>query len=100
METFMIETLIYEDKVIDNVYVADSFMKRFLGYMFQKRPQQPAMIFRPCNSIHTFFMRFNIDVLFVNDYMEVVKIVKGVRPWKVIMPVKGATAVIEVPSKR
>jgi uncharacterized membrane protein (UPF0127 family) len=96
----MIDTLVYEDKVIDEVYVADSFIKRFLGYMFQRKPNRQAIVFIRCNSIHTFFMRFNIDVIFINDYMEVVKVVKCVRPWKVIMPVKGATAVIEVPSTK
>lgn len=96
----MIDNLLYEGRVINKVYIADSFIKRFLGYMFQKKPRQQAIFFKPCNSIHTFFMKFEIDVLFINHHMEVIKTFKGVKPWRVIRPVKGAIAVIEVPSER
>jgi len=40
-------------------------------------------------------MKFNIDVLFVNKDMEVIKKVENLKPGKVIIPVKEAFAVIE-----
>jgi uncharacterized membrane protein (UPF0127 family) len=49
-----------------------------------------------CNSIHTFFMRFAIDCVFLNRKCEVVSVKTNVRPWRLIVPQWGATSVIEV----
>jgi Uncharacterized conserved protein len=89
-----------EPEVIGDIYTADTFFKRFMGYMFRKKPHHSAIFFSPCNSIHCFFMRFDIDVIFLNERMEIIRIDKAVKPWKVIMPIKGAVAVIEVPSDK
>ena len=78
-----------------NIFVADTFVERLLGYMFRKKPHKQAIIFEPCNSMHTFFMKFNIDVLFLDENMEVIKMVKNLRPGKMIMPVIGAKSVLE-----
>jgi uncharacterized membrane protein (UPF0127 family) len=83
---------------IRNVLIADTLIKRFMGYMFRKRPHHEAILIIPCNSIHTFFMRFNIDALFLNDNMEVVKVIKNLNPGKVIMPVRDAKSVLEAMS--
>lgn len=39
-----------------------------------------ALILKPCSSIHTFFMRFSIDVLFLDKDMQVVKIIQDMSP--------------------
>ena len=39
-----------------------------------------ALILKPCNSIHTFFMRFPIDVLFLDKDMRVVKLIQDMSP--------------------
>lgn len=78
-----------------DAYVADTFLKRLLGYMFRREPHHDAILFNPCSSIHTFFMKFDIDVLFIDENMIVIKKIENLRPWKVIMPVKGASIVIE-----
>lgn len=79
-------------------YTADTFFKRLLGYMFRKKPHHPAILFCPCSSIHTFFMKFNIDVLFLDKNMTVIKKVQDLKPWKIILPVKKAEIVIEAES--
>lgn len=76
-------------------YVADTFIKRLFGYMFRREPHHEAIIFDPCSSIHTFFMRFDIDVLFVDENMIIIKKVENLKPWKVIFPVKNCRYVIE-----
>jgi uncharacterized membrane protein (UPF0127 family) len=81
--------------MLSNVFVADTFLKRLIGYMFRKEPHHEALMIKPCNSIHTFFMKFNIDVIFVDKDMKVLKKVENLKPGKVIMPVKDAWAVIE-----
>ncbi len=54
-----------------------------------------AMIIAPCTAVHTFFMRFPIDVAFVTKSGRVVKIRSTVRPWR-MSGALGAFAVIEL----
>lgn len=46
-------------------------------------PSDTAMIIAPTNAIHTFFMKFAIDVLFVSKDGHVRKIAEAVRPWRI-----------------
>lgn len=78
-----------------NVFIADSFIKRLFGYMFRKKPHHEAIMLKPCNSIHTFFMKFNIDVLFLDEQMQVIKKIENLRPGQVVTRVRGAKTVIE-----
>jgi uncharacterized membrane protein (UPF0127 family) len=40
------------------------------------------LLIRPAPSIHTFFMRFPIDVVFLSRQGEVLKVAERVRPWR------------------
>ena len=60
-------------------------------------PQGHALIIAPTNAVHTFFMRFAIDILFVAKDGTVVKICRAVRPWRIAIGVR-AYAVIEMPA--
>jgi uncharacterized membrane protein (UPF0127 family) len=92
----MTKTLIYNSKIIvENALLADTFVKRFMGYMFRREPHYEAIIMLPCNSVHTFFMKFAIDVLFLNKDMEIIKKVDGLESGRIIMPIKEAKIVIE-----
>jgi uncharacterized membrane protein (UPF0127 family) len=42
-----------------------------------------ALILAPCSSIHTAFMRFPIDVAFVDRSGRILKLASGVRPWQI-----------------
>jgi uncharacterized membrane protein (UPF0127 family) len=53
------------------------------------------MLFRRCNSVHTFFMRFTLDLVFLDKRMTVVKTLKNVRPGRITWPVWRASSVIE-----
>jgi len=75
--------------------MADTFIKRLKGLMFIKKPPDYLLVFHPCNSIHTFFMRIQIDVLFLDSDLVVVKKIEGLKKNRVIMPVAGAKYVIE-----
>lgn len=55
-----------------------------------------ALLIKPCSSIHTFFMRFPIDVVFVDKASRVVKIAENVKPWRLLLGGKGAHAVVEL----
>ena len=53
------------------------------------------MIIAPCNAIHTFFMRFTIDVVFVDRQGIVLKLSRSVRPWRIRVAI-GAFAALEL----
>jgi uncharacterized membrane protein (UPF0127 family) len=60
-------------------------------------PAGTGLIIAPCSSIHTFFMRFAIDVVFVGRDGRVVKVCRHVRPWRMAAAL-SAFAVIELPA--
>lgn len=83
--------------IIQNAEIADSFFKRFKGLMFKKAIEKDyALFIKPCNQIHTFNMRFSIDVVYLSDSGEVVKIDESVKPNKICKTVKEAKSVIEL----
>ena len=59
-------------------------------------PRGSAMVIAPTSAIHTFFMRFPIDVAFIDRAGRVVKARAGVRPWRIVMAPR-AFAAIEMP---
>ena len=58
-------------------------------------PQGEGILLRPAGSIHTFFMRFSIDAVFLNADGVVLSIATGVRPWRVAV-CKRARSVLEL----
>lgn len=56
-----------------------------------------ALIIAPCSAIHMFFMRFAIDAVFVDRGGRVLKIVHGLKPWRIAASF-GAYAVVEMSS--
>lgn len=82
--------------ILQELNIADTFMKRFLGLMGKKelKPGSGLKI-EPCSSIHTFNMKFPIDVLFVSEDHKVLKLIISMKPGKVSSVVKGAKYVIE-----
>ena len=54
-----------------------------------------AMLFRPAGSIHMFFMRFTIDVVFCDRDLVVLDVVPSLRPWRMASR-RGAKVVIEL----
>lgn len=56
-----------------------------------------AMVIAPSNAIHTFWMRFAIDALFVRRNGVVVKVRRNIPPWRAVAAL-WAYAVIELPA--
>lgn len=56
-----------------------------------------ALILAPCNAIHTCFMRFAIDAVFLDRNGRVVKTCRALRPWRIGLEL-GAYATIEMPA--
>ena len=63
--------------------VAESAFERMRGLIGRDRLERGrGMLITKCNCIHTFFMRFPIDATFLDGRGEVVKTVRGIRPWR------------------
>ena len=55
------------------------------------------MLIDSAPSVHMFFMRFAIDVVFLDRDRKVVRVVQGLRPWR-IAGARKAVAALELPS--
>jgi uncharacterized protein len=86
------------DVVCDECVVADSPVSRMKGLLGRKdlKPGE-GILLRPASSIHTFFMRFPIDAVFLDDGLRVVGISDEIRPWRAAAK-RGAHAVLELPA--
>jgi uncharacterized membrane protein (UPF0127 family) len=63
--------------------VADRMLSRMRGLLGRKSlPAGEGMLIRPAPSIHTFFMRFPIDAVFLSRQGDVLKIAEHVAPWR------------------
>lgn len=77
---------------------AEGFWNRFMGLMGQTSlPMGEALHIVPCNSIHTFFMRIPIDVLFLDAENRVVRTYEALPPWRMTPPIRKARTVLEFP---
>ena len=81
--------------VCDSVTVADSALRRMRGLLGRRAlPPDEGIVLRPAWSIHTAFMRFAIDVIFVDRVGRVARLIRDLRPWHVAAAF-GASATIE-----
>ena len=63
--------------------IAETFAERAKGLIGRRGlASGTGMLITKCNCIHTFFMRFAIDATFLDKSGKVVKVVKGIRPWR------------------
>ena len=87
--------LIYDNKSID-LYECKSFYSRLKGFMFAKDINK-ALLFNRCNSIHTFFMKKNIDVIMCNRNNDILYYYHNLGKNRVIFPKNGVYKTIELP---
>ena len=88
--------LVIDNKTFKDVYIADSFWERFKGLMFLPKEKSVNLLIKKCNSIHTCFMKFNIDVYCLDKDFKVVKKYTNVKPFRFILPVKNSCQILEV----
>lgn len=83
--------------VAHRVQRADTFARRLVGLLGRRSlDEDEGLWIEPCDSIHTFFMRFPIDVAFVDGRGEVVARVDSMRPWRATRLHTRARAVVEL----
>jgi uncharacterized membrane protein (UPF0127 family) len=81
-----------------HVAAATAFFSRVRGLMFRKTFPWSGLLIIPCSGIHTFFMRFSIDVVFINKDNKVTKIADHLAPWNIALPGGFSSAVLELPA--
>ena len=84
--------------IAGHVEAAEGVVSRFMGLMFRADlPEGHGIVLRPCSSIHMFFMRIPLDVIFVDAEGRVVRLYENLRPWRMTGMVLKAKACIELP---
>lgn len=82
--------------ILNDLRTATTFLSRFRGLMGAPSiPENVGLMIKPCNSVHCFFMKFPIDVIFLDKENRVVHIAESMKPGSVSPIVKGAKCVIE-----
>ncbi len=86
-------------ELISDLKVADSFWLRLVGLLGRKgMSADEGMWFDRCSSIHTFGMRFSLDVVFLDSSMKVKALKPDVKPGRMTWPVMGARSAVELTS--
>jgi hypothetical protein len=84
--------------VCERCTLADRPVTRMRGLLGRRSLRSgEGLLLRPAGSIHTFFMRFPIDAVFLDGERRVVRVVAGLRPWRAAAG-RGARAVLELPA--
>ena len=81
--------------------VASTFWSRLLGLQFRRKlPADAALLLVPCTSIHTAFVRFPLDVAFLDRGGLVLVVRRDLRPWRLAFAPRKCHAVIEFAAGR
>lgn len=84
--------------IASEVVMADTFITRLKGLMFKERLEEDsAMLICPCNSVHTFFMKFPLDILFISKEYEVLYVIKNMLPQNISPFIRKSFLVLELP---
>lgn len=82
--------------LLDQVILATSKLSRIRGLLgHAELPQGTGMMICPCKNIHTYFMRFAIDVAFLDENLHVLEIAQNIPPWRFVPAPPNTTRVIE-----
>ena len=79
------------------VVIARSWLQRMVGLLSRKSlSEDEGLVIPQCRCIHTFGMRFPIDVICINRQWRVVALREHVGPWRIVGPVWQAWGVVEL----
>ena len=90
--------LVGDHVVCEPCVVAESFAARLRGLLGRRAlPAREGMLIRRESSVHTFFMRFAIDVVFLDRSDRVLKVAPTMKPWR-MTSCRKARAALELPA--
>lgn len=83
--------------IADRVDIAKTFSKRLIGLMGRRTLMKGQGLYFPgCASIHSFFMKFAIDVLFLDEEMRITKKIESFKPWRMVWAPVGTRHTLEL----
>jgi uncharacterized membrane protein (UPF0127 family) len=86
------------DVVVEHCLLAETAFSRCRGLLGRSGLSSgEGILLRPASSIHTAFMRFPIDAVFLDRADRVLKVAAGLGPWR-MAGCRGARAVLELPA--
>jgi uncharacterized protein len=83
------------------VRVANTHLQRLIGLMGTPPSSLHtgcALWIQPCHGVHTMFMRYPIDVIYLDGECRVLRLEENVRPWRLTPVVVESATVLEVPA--
>lgn len=84
--------------VCERCVLADSALRRMRGLLGRKSLDSGhGILIRPAPAIHTWFMRFAIDAVFLDRESRVLRVAEHLKPWR-LAGCRGASAVVELPA--
>jgi uncharacterized protein len=76
--------IITNKKPAIELYVAGSFLERLRGLLGTKTLEAyTGLLLADCNAVHMFFMRYALDIVYVDADFRIVKIVEDLHPWQI-----------------
>lgn len=82
--------------VVEKLVIADRFFQRLVGLLRHKSLEPGAgLLIRPCQQIHTFGMRFDIDAVFLSN-LQVIYIIRNMKPGQISKLIGEADSVLEL----
>jgi uncharacterized protein len=84
--------------VVEDLKIANGILSRAIGLLGRKSVNPDfGIMFPKCRSIHTHFMRFSIDIIFVDDQNRITELFENLKPWKILIAKnKKSRHIIEV----
>lgn len=83
--------------IAEDIKMADTAISRLVGLLNRSSiSPKEGLIITQCRSIHMFFMKFSIDVIFVDKNEKVIGLVRNIKPWQMSPYFLKAKYVVEL----
>jgi uncharacterized membrane protein (UPF0127 family) len=88
-----------EELIASGVIKARTFFDRSLGLIVRRKlKNKEGFLIENCSSIHTFWMRYSIDAVFLDKKNRVLAIYNNIRPFRMTPFIKNSFSVLELGS--
>lgn len=85
--------------VASHLRPAHTHWTRLRGLMWTRTLEEGhGLWLKPCNQVHMFFMKYSLDLVFIDRHHHVVRLIEGLAPGTISPKVKEAESVLELPA--
>ncbi|MDB5341648.1 MAG: hypothetical protein JWP89_25 [Schlesneria sp.] len=87
--------------IVPHLALATGYWSRLIGLQFRRElGTTEGLLLSPCQSIHTCFLRFALEVAFLDKSGRIIGVVPELKPWRMAFAPRGTFAVLEIASGR